>query len=102
MSNLVAAVEKGNRRIINAAIAGLAHFSLGRSYRVLLSTANNLFNFYELLISSVASRSNQNNQGIDSGKGLTTAEVKQGHEVPATTRYAAAVIIHKLISDKDL
>ena len=101
MSNLVSAHEKKSRVLLNAAIAGLAHFSLGKSYRVLLSTANNLFPFFQLLIACIASRatvSSENPQDL----GLTTLEVQQGHEVPATTRYAAAVLVHKLISDKDL
>ena len=50
MSSMTKGVEAKNWKITYAAIAALAFFSYERSYRVLLSNANQMFNFYETLL----------------------------------------------------
>jgi hypothetical protein len=68
-----------------AAIGALAYFSFERSYRVLLSNANQIFPFYETLLSCI--------QGTPNTSGI---------EIPPSTRYASAVILAKMLADKDL
>ncbi|CDW82716.1 UNKNOWN [Stylonychia lemnae] len=89
MTNLIRSVESKERKVANAAIGALAYFSFERAYRILLANANQLFNFYELLLQSI--------QGSASGGNATGAV-----DIPASTRYAAAVIIAKMLGDKDL
>lgn len=53
MTNLIRAVEAKERKVANAAIGALAYFSFERAYRILLANANQMFNFYELLLQSI-------------------------------------------------
>jgi hypothetical protein len=50
MTNLIRSVEIKDKRVTYAAIASLSYFSQERSYRILLANANQMFNFYELLL----------------------------------------------------
>ena len=88
MTNLIRSVESKERKVANAAIGALAYFSFERAYRILLANANQLFNFYELLLQSI-----QGQAGPNTGAAV---------DIPASTRYAAAVIIAKMLGDKDL
>ena len=86
MDNMIKGVDAKNWLVVYAAIGALAYFSFERSYRVLLSNANQMFNFYETLLTCI--------QGL--------ATVSGAIEVPSTTRYASAVILSKMLADKDL
>ena len=90
MTNLIRAVEAKERKVANSAIGALAYFSFERAYRILLANANQMFNFYELLLQSLA------------GNSVGGASAGPAVDIPATTRYAAAVIISKMLGDKDL
>eukprot|EP00347_Sterkiella_histriomuscorum_P003709 403363246 len=96
MTNLIRAVEAKERKVANAAIGALAYFSFERAYRILLANANQMFNFYELLLQSIQGQVG----GTAGGAGVNSNG--QAIEIPATTRYAAAVIIAKMLGDKDL
>jgi len=85
VGNMVKAVPEKDWPVALAAISALTFFASDRAYRVLLSNANQMFNFYETLLSCI--------QGQVSAQGI---------EVPPPTRYAAAVIISKMLADKDL
>lgn len=85
MGNMIKSIEAKDWNVAYAAIGSLAFFSFERSYRVLLSNANQMFNFYETLLDCI--------QGLANNGGI---------EVPATTRYAASVILAKMLADKDL
>ena len=50
MTNLIRAVEYKDKNVSNSAIAALAYFSCDRPYRILLANANQMFNFYEMLM----------------------------------------------------
>jgi hypothetical protein len=81
---MIKGIETKDWRVAYAAIGALAYFSFDRTYRVLLSNANQMFNFYETLLTCV--------------QGLTKNEV----EIPPATRYAASIILAKMLADKDL
>ena len=63
----------------------MAYFAFERTYRVLLSNANEMFSFYETLLGCI--------QGVTNNSGV---------DIPPTTRYAAAIILAKMLADKDL
>ena len=50
MSNLIRAVKQKEKGVINAAIGALAYFSFERPYRILMSNANGMISFYQLLL----------------------------------------------------
>ena len=50
MTNLIRSVENKDKRVSHAAIGALAYFSFEKAYRILLSNANQMFSFYELLL----------------------------------------------------
>jgi hypothetical protein len=85
MGNMVKAVQDKDWPVALSAISALTFFASEKAYRVLLSNANQMFNFYETLLSCI--------QGQVSANGL---------EVPPPTRFAAATIISKMLADKDL
>ena len=78
-------MEVKDWKIAYAAIGALAYFSFERSYRVLLSNANQMFNFYETLLSCIQGQPNSS-----------------GVEIPPATRYASTIILAKMMADKDL
>ena len=82
---MIKSVQEKDWRVAYASIGALAYFAFERSYRVLLSNANQMFNFYETLLGCL--------QGLNANGGI---------EIPAGTRYAAAVILAKMLADKDL
>ena len=53
MGNMVKSVGLKDWKVAMAAIGALAFFAFDRSYRVLLSNANQMFNFYETLLSCI-------------------------------------------------
>lgn len=53
MTNLIRAVESKEKRVAHAAVGALAYFSFERPYRILLANANQMFNFYELLLQCI-------------------------------------------------
>lgn len=85
VGNMIKGVGEKSWKVAYAAIAALAYFSFERSYRVLLSNANQMFNFYETLLTCIQ------------GQATMT-----GVEIPPTTRYSASVILSKMLQDKDL
>jgi len=82
---MINSVQAKDWRVAYASIGALAYFSFERTYRVLLSNANQMFNFYETLLACI--------QGLNANGGI---------EIPASTRYAASVILAKMMADKDL
>lgn len=53
MGNMLKGAESKDWPIAFAAIGALAYFSFERSYRVLLSNANQMFNFYGTLLDCI-------------------------------------------------
>lgn len=79
-------VDNGKTKIVYAALAALAYYSFEQSNRILLFHINQTFNFIQLLLASMS--------GTDSSNPPI--------EIPASTRYAAAVILNKLLTDKSI
>ena len=50
---MIGAVQNKVWSVAYAAIGALAYFAFDRAYRVLLSNANQMFNFYDTLLSCV-------------------------------------------------
>jgi len=55
ITNLMRGYEMRDNAVMNAAIGSLAYFSFERAYRILLSNANQMFNFYETLLQAIGS-----------------------------------------------
>lgn len=85
IGSMISSVQAKDWKVAYAAIGSLAFFAFERTYRVLLSNANQMFPFYETLLGCLQSLN---------ANGIT--------EIPASTRYAAAVILAKMLADKDL
>jgi len=85
IGSMINSVQAKDWRVAYASIGALAYFAFERTYRVLLSNANQMFNFYETLLACI--------QGLNANGGI---------EIPAATRYAASVILAKMMADKDL
>ena len=50
---MIKGVQEKDMKVAYAAIGALAYFSFERSYRVLLSNANQMFSFYETLLGCI-------------------------------------------------
>jgi hypothetical protein len=53
MGNMVKAVQDKDWPVALSAISALTFFASEKAYRVLLSNANQMFNFYETLLSCI-------------------------------------------------